>query len=174
MKFLFLSGHAHLALDPFAQQASGGAELQVALLSLELVSRGHDVIIFASRYWSARRHRSQGRENSPPRADSTPDELSTLCVLCRGSCRFFAVKSRTMLSSTVGLPGSMCFKNCALWCLSGWLLFVLWTPKLMADFVARNLCEVCSSSGACDFQIVALPSPTTRRAFSIKRACPAR
>ncbi len=48
MKFLFLSGHAHLALDPSAQHASGGAELQVALLSLELISRGHDVAIVAA------------------------------------------------------------------------------------------------------------------------------
>jgi hypothetical protein len=48
VKFLFLSGHAHLALDPSAQHASGGAELQVALLSLELVSRGHDVVIVAA------------------------------------------------------------------------------------------------------------------------------
>jgi glycosyltransferase involved in cell wall biosynthesis len=48
VKFLFLSGHAHLALDPSAQHASGGAELQVALLSLELVSRGHDVVIIAA------------------------------------------------------------------------------------------------------------------------------
>jgi glycosyltransferase involved in cell wall biosynthesis len=48
VKFLFLSGHAHLALDPCAQDASGGAELQVALLSLELVSRGHDVVIVAA------------------------------------------------------------------------------------------------------------------------------
>ena len=48
MKFLFLSGHAHLALDPSAQSASGGAELQVALLSVELVARGHDVVIVAA------------------------------------------------------------------------------------------------------------------------------
>jgi glycosyltransferase involved in cell wall biosynthesis len=48
VKFLFLSGHAHLALDPSAQYASGGAELQVALLSLELVSRGQDVVIVAA------------------------------------------------------------------------------------------------------------------------------
>lgn len=48
MKFLFLSGHAHLALDPSAQRASGGAELQVALLSLELVARGHEVAVLAA------------------------------------------------------------------------------------------------------------------------------
>jgi hypothetical protein len=48
VKFLFLSGHAHLALDPSARYASGGAELQVALLSLELVSRGHEVVIVAA------------------------------------------------------------------------------------------------------------------------------
>jgi Glycosyl transferase 4-like domain len=48
VKFLFLSGHAHLALDPAAQSASGGAELQVALLSVELVARGHDVVIAAA------------------------------------------------------------------------------------------------------------------------------
>ena len=48
MKFLFLSGHAHLALDPSSQRASGGAELQVALLSKELVARGHEVVIVAA------------------------------------------------------------------------------------------------------------------------------
>ena len=48
MKFLFLSGHAHLALDSSSQRASGGAELQVALLSLELVARGHEVVILAA------------------------------------------------------------------------------------------------------------------------------
>ncbi|MGA7902629.1 MAG: glycosyltransferase family 4 protein [Terrimicrobiaceae bacterium] len=48
MKFLFLSGHAHLALDPSSQRASGGAELQVALLSKELVARGHEIVIAAA------------------------------------------------------------------------------------------------------------------------------
>ncbi|KAB2644635.1 MAG: glycosyltransferase family 4 protein [Verrucomicrobia bacterium] len=48
MKFLFFSGHAHLALDPNAGEASGGAELQVALLSKELVQRGHDTTIIAT------------------------------------------------------------------------------------------------------------------------------
>ena len=45
MKFLFLSSHAHLALDPAATQVSGGAELQVALLAMELARRGHEVVI---------------------------------------------------------------------------------------------------------------------------------
>lgn len=48
MKFLFLSGHAHLALDPDSQRASGGAELQVALLSRELAARGHGAVILAA------------------------------------------------------------------------------------------------------------------------------
>ncbi|MFZ4680918.1 MAG: glycosyltransferase family 4 protein [Terrimicrobiaceae bacterium] len=48
MKFLFLSGHAHLALDPSSQRASGGAELQVALLARELVARGHQATILAA------------------------------------------------------------------------------------------------------------------------------
>ena len=48
MKFLFLSGHAHLALDPSSQRASGGAELQVALLSRELVTRGHEAVILGA------------------------------------------------------------------------------------------------------------------------------
>jgi glycosyltransferase involved in cell wall biosynthesis len=48
MKFLFFSGHAHLALDPSSPSASGGAELQVALLSKELVKRGHDTTIIAT------------------------------------------------------------------------------------------------------------------------------
>jgi len=48
MKFLFLSGHAHLALDPSSQRASGGAELQVALLARELVARGHAATLLAA------------------------------------------------------------------------------------------------------------------------------
>jgi hypothetical protein len=48
VKFLFLSGHAHLALDPSSQRASGGAELQVALLARELAARGHRAVILAA------------------------------------------------------------------------------------------------------------------------------
>jgi hypothetical protein len=48
MKFLFLSGHAHLALDPTSQRASGGAELQVALLARELVAHGHEAVLLAA------------------------------------------------------------------------------------------------------------------------------
>ncbi len=45
MKFLFLSSHAHYALDNASTRVSGGAELQVALLSKELALRRHEVII---------------------------------------------------------------------------------------------------------------------------------
>jgi len=45
MKFLFLSSHAHYALDPEATRVSGGAELQVALLARQLAARQHEVII---------------------------------------------------------------------------------------------------------------------------------
>jgi glycosyltransferase involved in cell wall biosynthesis len=45
MRFLFLSSHAHYALDPGSTRVSGGAELQVALLARELVAFGHDVVI---------------------------------------------------------------------------------------------------------------------------------
>lgn len=45
MKFLFLSSHAHYALDPDATRVSGGAELQVALLAKELAARGHAAVI---------------------------------------------------------------------------------------------------------------------------------
>lgn len=48
MKFLFLSGHAHLALDPATQRASGGAELQVALLARELTAAGHRVVLLGA------------------------------------------------------------------------------------------------------------------------------
>lgn len=48
MKFLFLSGHAHLALDPHSQRASGGAELQVALLAAELQARGHEAVLLGA------------------------------------------------------------------------------------------------------------------------------
>jgi glycosyltransferase involved in cell wall biosynthesis len=45
MKFLFLSSHAHYALDPSSTRVSGGAELQVALLAKELSSLGNEVVI---------------------------------------------------------------------------------------------------------------------------------
>lgn len=48
MKVLFLSGYAHLALDPAAEHSSGGAELQVALLAKELVQQGQEVILLAA------------------------------------------------------------------------------------------------------------------------------
>lgn len=47
-KILFLSGHAHRALDPAAAVASGGAELQVALLATALVRRGIETVIAAA------------------------------------------------------------------------------------------------------------------------------
>jgi hypothetical protein len=46
--FLFFSGHAHRALDPDSNKASGGAELQVALLAGELARCGHRVGIVAA------------------------------------------------------------------------------------------------------------------------------
>jgi glycosyltransferase involved in cell wall biosynthesis len=45
MKFVFVSSHAHYALDPGATRVSGGAELQVALLAKELAALGHEVVI---------------------------------------------------------------------------------------------------------------------------------
>jgi glycosyltransferase involved in cell wall biosynthesis len=45
MKFLFLSSHAHYALDPASTRVSGGAELQVALLARELASTGRQAVI---------------------------------------------------------------------------------------------------------------------------------
>lgn len=47
-RFLFLSGAAHRALNPDAGVASGGAELQVALLAQELAARGFPTTIAAS------------------------------------------------------------------------------------------------------------------------------
>jgi len=45
MKFFFLSSHAHYALDQSSTRVSGGAELQVALLSKELAALGHEVVV---------------------------------------------------------------------------------------------------------------------------------
>ena len=45
MKFLFLSSHAHYALDSAATRVSGGAELQVALLAKQLALLGHGVVV---------------------------------------------------------------------------------------------------------------------------------
>lgn len=47
-KILFLSGHAHRALDPVAASPSGGAELQVALLAEALTQRGFETVIAAA------------------------------------------------------------------------------------------------------------------------------
>ena len=48
MRFLFLSGYAHLALEPAPKRSSGGAELQVALLARELSRRGHAVTVLGA------------------------------------------------------------------------------------------------------------------------------
>lgn len=48
MKFLFLSGGAHLVWDPAAPRAAGGAELQVALIARELVRRGHGAVLLGT------------------------------------------------------------------------------------------------------------------------------
>lgn len=48
MKFLFLSGGAHLVWDPAAPRAAGGAELQVALLARELVRHGHEAVLLGT------------------------------------------------------------------------------------------------------------------------------
>jgi len=48
VKIAFLSGEAHLVLDPTSERASGGAELQVALLAGELVRLGHEVEIIGA------------------------------------------------------------------------------------------------------------------------------
>lgn len=45
MKLLFFSGNAHLILDESSTRTSGGAELQVALLAVELARGGHDVVL---------------------------------------------------------------------------------------------------------------------------------
>lgn len=86
MKFLFLSGHAHLALDPSAQDASGGAELQVALLSLELVSRGHDVVIVAAETGQTKDVVHNGVRIIPAGRFDTGRALDTLRALPRIAC----------------------------------------------------------------------------------------
>ena len=48
MKFLFLSDHAHLALDPEATRVSGGSQLQVALLARELAAAGYPTTILGA------------------------------------------------------------------------------------------------------------------------------
>lgn len=83
MKFLFLSGHAHLALDPNSERASGGAELQVALLSQELLARGHQAIIVAADSGSMRETTFKGIRIFPAGRFDTGRPLDTLRALPR-------------------------------------------------------------------------------------------
>lgn len=48
MKFVFLSQSAHLALDPSAPRAAGGAELQAALMARELARLGHVAVLLGA------------------------------------------------------------------------------------------------------------------------------
>ncbi|MFA7342776.1 MAG: glycosyltransferase [Terrimicrobiaceae bacterium] len=48
MKFLFLSDHAHLALDPGTTRISGGSQLQVALLAQALTGAGYEATILGA------------------------------------------------------------------------------------------------------------------------------
>ena len=75
--FLFFSGHAHRALDPDSEKASGGAELQVALLAAALADRGHRVGILAAEdgfpdgiVWQGVRIREGGRFDTGGIADT--------------------------------------------------------------------------------------------------------
>lgn len=77
MKFLFLSGHAHLALDPSSAKASGGAELQVALLARELVGRSHEAVLLGAdtgqrdgEVWEAVKVRVGGRYDTGALGDT--------------------------------------------------------------------------------------------------------
>ena len=83
MKFLFLSGHAHLALDPSAQYASGGAELQVALLARELVARGNQAVILAAETGQTDGIVWQGVRIRTGRRFDTGLPVDTLCALPR-------------------------------------------------------------------------------------------
>jgi glycosyltransferase involved in cell wall biosynthesis len=60
MKFLFLSSHAHYALDTASTRVSGGAELQVALLARELAALGHEVVIVGGDTGQQDKHVVQG------------------------------------------------------------------------------------------------------------------
>ena len=171
MKFLFLSGHAHLALDPSAQHASGGAELQVALLSLELISRGHDVAIVAAEVGQPMASFSRGGKFFQVAA-STPAELSTLCAPCRGSRGSSREKPDYVV--VYGWTAWLyVFKNCAL--VPFRLVFVCaLDAEIDGGFRRAEPVRGFSSSAACGSRIAASPSQTTRRASSFKRACPAR
>lgn len=68
MKFLFLSGGAHLVWDPAAPRAAGGAELQVALIARELARLGHEAVLLGAdtgqpdgAVWEGIRIRKAGR-----------------------------------------------------------------------------------------------------------------
>jgi glycosyltransferase involved in cell wall biosynthesis len=75
-RFVFLSGGAHCALAPEARRASGGAELQVALMARGLASRGHHVVVAGghdcpeSASWDDVHIRSAGRFDTGGLMDS--------------------------------------------------------------------------------------------------------
>lgn len=77
MKFLFLSGGAHLVWDPSAPRAAGGAELQVALMARELVRRGHEAVLLGAdtgqqdgAVWEGIRIRKAGRYDTGGATDT--------------------------------------------------------------------------------------------------------
>jgi glycosyltransferase involved in cell wall biosynthesis len=88
--FLFLSGHAHRALDPAGSLPSGGAELQVALLAKELVQRGERCVIASAGEdfedgitWSGVRIRRAGRFDKSGLVDSLRAIKPVFRVLCQ-------------------------------------------------------------------------------------------
>jgi glycosyltransferase involved in cell wall biosynthesis len=89
MKIAFLSSYAHLALDPDETRVSGGAELQAALMAVELVRRGHDVLLIggddgqpASRVLQGVRARTGGKFHTGKIGDALRALPVVFHILC--------------------------------------------------------------------------------------------
>lgn len=111
---LFFSGGAHRALDPSSTKSSGGAELQTALLAMELARRGEHVTIAAAGggfpdgvVWDGVRIRSAGNFDRPAAADIVAALPGVLRVLREEKPEWVVVYGWTAWLAVLVLAGRL-------------------------------------------------------------------